>query len=189
MLVGPRTGASGRMVLAHSAGTRRSCVPSGEVVGTSLLLFPHNGKVLEMHVLDGVNARSLAGFWVGVLCMGPMHWIRGWGLAYGIYPGGSALVMGDLMGRRFWVGCWFFSWGVGGGEEELQGTAAEAFSQDDASSKQSLYVIYFILRSGSFTASCARQSRTVAPILDALDRHVHCSSFDNLMTSSTHQRQ
>jgi hypothetical protein len=24
--------------------------------------------------------------------MGPMHWIHGWGLAYGIYPWGSALV-------------------------------------------------------------------------------------------------
>ena len=48
---------------------------------------------LEMRVLDGVNARSLVGFWVGILCMGPMHWIRGWGLVYGIYPWG-ALVMG-----------------------------------------------------------------------------------------------
>jgi hypothetical protein len=77
----------------------------------------------------------------------------------------------------------------GGGEEELQGTTAEAFSQDDASSKQPFYVIYYILRSGSFAAACARQSRTWAPILDALGRHVRCSSFDNLMTSSTHQRQ
>jgi hypothetical protein len=41
------------------------------------------------------------------------------------------------MGKRFWVGrgC-FFSGGVGGGEEELQDTTAETFSQDDASSKQ-----------------------------------------------------
>ena len=34
-----------------------------------------------------------------------------------------------LMGKHFRVGCWFFSWGGGGGEEELQGTAAEALSQ------------------------------------------------------------
>ncbi len=27
--------------------------------------------------------------------------------------------MGDSMGRHFWVGCWCFSWGGGGGEEEL----------------------------------------------------------------------
>jgi hypothetical protein len=25
------------------------------------------------------------------------------------------------MGRRFWVGCGFFSWGNGGGEEETPG--------------------------------------------------------------------
>ena len=76
--------------------------------------------------------------------MGPMHWIHGWGLAYGIYPWGSALVMEDLMGRHLWVGCSYFSWGVGGGEEELQGTTAEAFSQDDASSKQPClcYILY-----------------------------------------------
>jgi hypothetical protein len=34
--------------------------------------------------------------------MGPMHWIHGWGLAYGIYPWDTALVMEDLMGRHFW---------------------------------------------------------------------------------------
>ena len=43
---------------------------------------------------------------------------------------------GDLMGNHFRVGCWFFSWGDEGGEEELQGTTAEAFFADDASSKQ-----------------------------------------------------
>ncbi len=32
-------------------------------------------------------------------------------------------------------------------------------------------------------------SRTVSPILDALDRHVFCWSFDNLTTSFTHCRQ
>jgi hypothetical protein len=47
--------------------------------------------------------------------MGPMHWIRE-----------------TLLGRT-WM---FFSVGVGGGEEEHQGTTAETFSQDDASSKQ-----------------------------------------------------
>ena len=54
--------------------------------------------------------------------MGPIHWIREWGLAYGIYP---------------WVS-------GGGGEEELQGTTAETFSQDDASSKQPClcYILY-----------------------------------------------
>jgi hypothetical protein len=42
--VSPRTGASERIVLAHSAGTRRGCVPSGEVVGTNPSLFPRNYK-------------------------------------------------------------------------------------------------------------------------------------------------
>jgi hypothetical protein len=43
-----------------------------------------------------------------------MHWIREWGLVYGIYPWVSTLVMGNLTGRRFWVerGC-FFLGGVG----------------------------------------------------------------------------
>ena len=36
-----------------------------------------------------------------------------------------------LMGKHFRVGCWFFSWGGGGGEEELQGTAAEAYLVND----------------------------------------------------------
>ena len=42
--VSPRTGASRRIVLAHCAGTRRGCVPSGEFVGTSPSLFPRDGK-------------------------------------------------------------------------------------------------------------------------------------------------
>ncbi len=50
---------------------------------------------------------------------------------YGIYPWVNVLVMGNLMGRRFWVGCGWF----------------------------------------------------------VLDRHMWCSSFDTLTTSSTHWRQ
>ena len=44
------------------------------------------------------------------------------------------------MGRT-WI---FFSRGGGGGEEELQDTTTEAFSQDDASSKQPClcYILY-----------------------------------------------
>ena len=107
--------------------------------------------------------------------MGPMHWIHGWGLAYGVCPWGSALVMGDLMGRHFGVGCgWFFfrslvggGWGRGRGNSGAR--PAESFSQDDTGFRTSFfYVIYYILSSGGFAAACARQSRTVAPILDAL---------------------
>ena len=43
------------------------------------------------------------------------------GTTYGIYPW-VALVMGNLMGRRFWVGCGWFFFGVGpGGKEEAPG--------------------------------------------------------------------
>ena len=88
--------------------------------------------------------------------MGPMHWIRGWGLAYGIYPWGSALVMGNMMGRRFWVGrgC-FFSGRGGGGKRDSRARTVETFSQDDTSSKQTwVYVIYYMLSSGGFAAAC-----------------------------------
>jgi hypothetical protein len=42
--VSPRTGASEWIVLAHCTGTRRGCVPSGEVVGTSPSMFLSNDK-------------------------------------------------------------------------------------------------------------------------------------------------
>ncbi len=79
------------------------------------------------------------------------------------------------------MGCEFFSWGGGGGEEELQGTTAEAFSQTTRVPNSPL-CLYYILCSGSFAAACERPSRTVAPILDALGRHVRCSGFDNPST-------
>jgi hypothetical protein len=70
--------------------------------------------------------------------MGPMHWIREWGLAYGIYPWVITLVM-EIEGRRFWVERGRFFLG-----EELQDTTAETFSQDDTSSKQPClcYILY-----------------------------------------------
>jgi hypothetical protein len=60
---------------------------------------------LEMCVLDVVNAWSFTGSGLGSFCRGPLHWIHGWGLAYGIYAWISTLAMKDLMGGRFWVGC------------------------------------------------------------------------------------
>ena len=76
-----------------------------------------------------------------------MHWIYGWGLDYGIYVWISTLVIGDLMGSRFWVGCGFFSWGDGGGEEEASGhVLMSRFSQDYARFQTApffmLYIIY-----------------------------------------------
>ena len=79
------------------------------------------------------------------------------GTAYGIYPCGSALVManwrGDVFGEvvDFLLG--------GGGEEELQGTAAEAFSQTTrVPNGPVICVIYYILSSGGFAVPCFRPS-------------------------------
>ena len=48
--------------------------------------------------------------------MGPMHLGSRMGTAHGIYPWVGALVMGNLMGRHFWVGCGcFFLGGLGRG--------------------------------------------------------------------------
>ena len=82
--------------------------------------------------------------------MGPMHWVRGWGLAYGVCPWGGALVVGDLMGRHFGVGCgWFFFRAlVGGGRGRGRGNSgarpAESFSQDDAGFRTAFlcYILY-----------------------------------------------
>jgi hypothetical protein len=51
---------------------------------------------------------------------------------------------GRFDGETFLGGLLIFFLGDGGGEEELQGTTAEAFSQDDASSKHPClcYILY-----------------------------------------------
>ena len=107
-----------------------------------------------MRVLDGVNALSFAGFgWES------FAWVRCTGFADGGLPmgsiPGSARVMGDLMGRHFgWVVDFFLSWGGGAGEEELQGTTAETFSQTTRVPNSPLCLcLYYILRSGSFAAA------------------------------------
>ena len=52
------------------------------------------------------------------------------------------------------MGCGFFSWGGGGGEEELQDTTAETFSQTTRVPNIPLCLcLYYILRSGSFAAA------------------------------------
>ncbi len=50
------------------------------------VLFPCMTGGLEKRVLDGVNARPLAGAGCGSFCRGPLHWIRGWGLPMGSIP-------------------------------------------------------------------------------------------------------
>jgi hypothetical protein len=115
-----------------------------------------------MRVLDGVNTWSLAGFGCESLWQGSTALGFQMGTAQGIYPWVSTLVMGNLMGRRFWVGrgC-FFLGGVGEGRRNSRARTAETFSQDDASSKQPwVYVIYYMLNSGGFTAACLQDITT-----------------------------
>ena len=52
----------------------------------------------------------------------------------------STLVMGNLMGRRFWVGrgC-FFLGGRGRGRGSVRASTAESFSQDDALSNSPIF--------------------------------------------------
>ena len=118
-----------------------------------------------MRVLDGVNARSLAGFgWES------FAWVRCTGFADGGLPMGSILGSahgdGKLDGETFLGRTWmFFSWGGGGGEEEAPGQVLlSRFRRTTRAFKQShFYVIYSILISGGFAAACFRPSRKVDP--------------------------
>jgi hypothetical protein len=58
---------------------------------------------LEKHVLDGVNARPLAGSGCGSFCRGPLNWIRGWGLTMGSIP--AAAECGDAAPDDIPVSC------------------------------------------------------------------------------------
>ncbi len=53
------------------------------------------------------------------------------GTAQGIYPWVGTLVMGNLMGRRVWVGRGCFFLGGGGGEEKASGHGQQGRSLDD----------------------------------------------------------
>jgi hypothetical protein len=75
--------------------------------------------------------------------MGPIHWIHGWGLAYGIYPGVSALVMEDLMGKHFLGGLLIFSWGDPGTRERVR--ARSAGSVVGRHSLSSNPILFFII--------------------------------------------
>ena len=106
-------------------------------------MFPPNGKRAFKHAFLMASTRGR----LLVLGGGPVHGSDAldsrmgsclWDLSLGLTGDGR------LMGKHFRVGCWFFSWGDGEGEEELQGTTAEAFFADDASSKQpsTCYLLY-----------------------------------------------
>ena len=105
-----------------------------------------------MHVLDGVNTLSFAGFgWES------FAWVRCTGFADGGLPmgsiPGSARVMGDLMGRHFgWV-VDFFLGGAGEGKRNSRARLPRRFRRRREFQTALLYVIYYILRSGSFAAA------------------------------------
>ena len=105
-----------------------------------------------MRVLDGVNALSFAGFgWES------FAWVRCTGFADGVLPmgsiPGSARVMGDLMGRHFgWV-VDFFLGGAGEGKRNSRARLPRRFRRRREFQTALLYVIYYILRSGSFAAA------------------------------------
>jgi hypothetical protein len=111
--------------------------------------------------------------------MVPMHWIHGWGLAYGIYPWGSALVMGKFDGETFLGGLLIFFLGGRGGKRKRQGTVSRVGRWTTRAFKQPHFVLYYILRSGSFALVCLHTiSNGDPPILDVLVRQVCCSDFE-----------
>jgi hypothetical protein len=91
--------------------------------------------------------------------------------------------MGKFDGETFfgWVVDFFL--GGAGGEEKAPGHGQQGRSLDDARFQTAPFVLYYILRSGSFAAGCVRPSRKVTTILDALGRQVRCSGFDSPSTS------
>ena len=87
-----------------------------------------------------------------------------------------------------------FSWCLGGqgGQREIsRSRSAGSFfaGRPTFSNRPSFYVTYSLLSSGVVDVSCFRPSWKVSPIVDVLDRHTRCWSFDNLTTSFTYWRQ
>ncbi len=76
--------------------------------------------------------------------MGPMHWIHGWGLAYGIYPWGSSLVMGKFDGETFLGGLLIFFLGGWGGKRKRQVTVSRVGRWTTHVFKQPHFVLYYI---------------------------------------------
>jgi hypothetical protein len=102
-----------------------------------------------MCVADGSGARS---FVVGILSMGPIHLGSWMGTVHGIYPWVSALVMRNLMGRHFWVGCGcFFLGGRGRGRGTPGHVMSSRFRKTTRVPNNPVYVIYYyMVNSGGF---------------------------------------
>ena len=69
------------------------------------------------------------------------------------------------MGRRFWVGCGFSSWGVRGGEEDSSGQVLQSrFRRRHSGSNNPIfYVIYYILISGGFVVPSFKTITNIFP--------------------------
>jgi hypothetical protein len=92
------------------------------------------------------------------------------------------------MGRRFWVGCgWFFLGGRGRGRGDSRARTAESFFAGRRESPNSLFYLYILyIEQWEFRCIKFQSIAKSALDLDALGRHVRCSSVDNSTTSSTH---
>jgi hypothetical protein len=83
---------------------------------------------LQMRFLDGANTWSLLVPDTNPL-RGPLSWFVDGGYSRNLSLSHHIDDEEVLIGRRFWVGCGFFSWGSRGGEEETPGqSTAESFS-------------------------------------------------------------
>jgi hypothetical protein len=90
------------------------------------------------------------------------------GTDQGIYPWVSTLVMGNLMGRRFWVGrgC-FCLGGQGRGRGSVRTVLMSRFSGRHVfSNSRIFYVIYYILSSGGFSGACFRSHYFLRRVLE-----------------------
>jgi hypothetical protein len=103
----------------------------------------------------GVGLHTVAcGFWVWILVQGSATLGFQMGTDQGIYPWVGTLVMGNLMGRRFWVGRGCFFLEGRGGKRKRQGTVIRVGRWTTCTFKQPHFVIYYMLSSGCFTAAC-----------------------------------
>jgi hypothetical protein len=58
------------------------------------------------------------------------------------------------MGSHFWVGCGCLSWGSRGGRESDRSCSAGSVAGRLTLSNSPIYVIYYMLNSGGFSAAC-----------------------------------
>jgi hypothetical protein len=105
----------------------------------------------------------------GLRCMFLMTSTHGRLLVLGGNPLHGSDTLDSRMGACLWEG--------GGGEEELQGTTAETFSQDDASSKQPCLCYILYISQWGFRCSMSSGHDEGGPRSSiALGRHMSCST-------------